>query len=251
MIPLTTHKKINILVAGGSRGLGQALLHEFMFRGFDSYALHRGSPIDNVTNFNLDIDESNLAYETCLTVFQSILVQNSNSEICIHFVSGGGLGTSLLNDDINQIERVQFHNYSLPAGLSAFLMQQVLKTQFNNVKLRLFFYSSSVTQHYSANPFYCAAKSALEAFYKSSFLYRPKNVYMYMFRLGIVDIHHKYYHKLSVDQPDEFAKILDKQLPSGYVLSPSEVASFVAYTAFDTNACNGLICDISGGNSWH
>jgi len=251
MITSLPIKKINIVVAGGSRGLGYALLNEFASRGFNSYALHRGTHIENSNNIYLNIDETNGAYETCITAFESIFSQSFNLDVCVHFVSGGGLGTSLFNDDINDIERVQYHNYCLPAGLSTFLMQRALKCKHNNFNLRLFFYSSAVTQHYSANPFYCAAKSALEAYFKSSFLARPKNVLMYMFRLGIVDIKHKYFHRLSKENPQEFATILEKQLPSGYVLQPSEVASFVAFSALDTNACNGVICDISGGNSWH
>ena len=244
-------KKTNIVVAGGSRGLGQALLNEFASRGFDSYALHRGTPINDATNIHIDIDQSSDAYETSTNALESILAQNLNSEVCVHFVSGGGLGTSLVNGDINDIQRVLYHNYSFPAGLSAFLMQLAQQDQYCNLKLSLFFYSSAVTQHCSANPFYCAAKSALEAFYKSSFLVRPRNVFMYMFRLGIVDIQHKYFHRLSQEKPQEFASILSKQLPSGYVLKPSEVSSFAAYSALDTNACNGVICDITGGNSWH
>ena len=244
-------KKKNIVVAGGSRGLGQALLSEFASRGFDSYAFHRGSPINDVTNIHIDIDQPRDAYETSTNALESILAENLNSEVCVHFVSGGGLGTSLLNDDINDIERVLYHNYSFPAGLTAFLMQLAQQDKYCNLKLSVFFYSSAVTQHYSANPFYCAAKSALEAFYKSSFLIRPRNVFMYMFRLGIVDIQHKYFHRLSKEKPHEFASILSKQLPSGYVSLPSEVSSLAAHSALDTNACNGVICDISGGNSWH
>lgn len=73
---------------------------------------------------------------------------------------------------------------------------------------------------------------------------------MYLLRLGFVDIEYKYYHRLSLENPEEFNKLLIKNLPSLHFTTPNEVADFALDICERGNMMNGVICDLTGGHSW-
>ncbi len=73
---------------------------------------------------------------------------------------------------------------------------------------------------------------------------------MYLLRLGFVDIEHKYYHKLSKENPHDFHEILLNNLPSLHFTTPNEIADFALEIFKNGNMMNGLQCDLTGGHSW-
>ena len=66
----------------------------------------------------------------------------------------------------------------------------------------------------------------------------------------MVDVQHKYLHSLSVERPEEFKKLLEESVPSNHFSQPKEIARVIGKTVLDSNTCDGIICDLSGGNSW-
>ncbi len=108
-----------------------------------------------------------------------------------------------------------------------------------------------MVKSHKASPYYVAAKSGLEGLFKSSFLKRPKNLKMFLLRMGFIDIEHKYFHSLSIKNPYEFEKLLKDNVPSLHFTTPKEIANFVFDLYLKGNMMNGSICDLTGGNSWN
>ena len=143
------------------------------------------------------------------------------------------------------------HNYIVPVHICDLIAKAVEDRNSKIARIDLILYSSAVTQHLSGNPHYCAGKSALEAYFKSAFKTCPEIIRMYLFRLGMVDIQHKYFHKLSKEDPGKFTSILKENIPSMHFTTPEEIANIVASMTIGMSATNGLLCDLTGGNSWN
>ena len=95
-----------------------------------------------------------------------------------------------------------------------------------------------------------ASKLALEGMMKAFVCMRKPNVTFTGFRLGMVNVDYKYFHRLSTEDPVAFKQIVDENLPSQYFPSTEEVAKFMVQATTNSFLTNGMICDISGGNSW-
>ena len=240
------NKKIVITIAGGSRGLGKCLLDRFSNAGYDKAAFHRASKIKNIKNFYIDLDTKNSIDDIRKNLLD--LIKNTNYEkYSIHFVSGGSLRINIDNDDVSSIERVLKHNFTIPASLTSTLRNYSEKNKKN---LELLYYSSAATKNLKASPYYVAAKSALENFFKSSLRIKPINCKMYLLRLGFVDIQHKYFHELSKNNPEKFYDVVINEIPSRHFANPSEISDFALKISESGNIMDGMITDLSGGHSW-
>ena len=236
-----------IIIGGGSRGLAKSLLDTYELKGYTRIAFHRSREVLNTRNFNFNIDE-----EISISKSQDQLISISNSDefqkFSIHFVSGGGLGVEFSDSDINAYKRVLNHNLIVPTVFTSKIFNNYYS--FNNKKIELFYYSSAVVKNLGGSPYYSSAKSSLETMFKSSFLIRPKGIYMYLLRLGFVDIKHKFYHKLAISDPKEFQRLVIDNLPSKHFTKPEEISELCLIFSEKSNIMNGTISDISGGHSW-
>lgn len=242
-------KNLIITFAGGSRGLGKAILDTYKKKGFNRIAFHRRKNILGVENHEIDIDcEATItnAMEELLLIYKERKV----NLMSIHFLSGGGLGKKKDDIELKVYKRIMLHNYLIPAYISDFLIKNTSNKRGVKPKMEFNYYSSSVALNNRADPHYVSAKSALEGYFKSKFIESGNKVKMRMYRLGMVDIKHKYFHKLKGEKPEEFNKILEANVPSGYFKSPEDIAKIVCNMSIDSSDINGVIYDLSGGNSW-
>lgn len=239
-----------IIVGGGTRGLGLAITDAYVAHGFHASLFHRQSDCINTSDrehihFDLD-DKTHL--ETLAVRLSQVLLDRRAKKFVIHLITGGGLGVNLGQASRAQVERVFLHNTLLPMIVS----QEALTfcNSFADAHVDLFFYSSAVTQSFNSSPFYVAAKSALESFFKSFMKHAPPNLSPFLLRLGHVDIAHKYFHKFSEQDPAAFADYISKAVPAGHFTKPEEVAGFCVHLSDNQGMFNGMACDLTGGHSW-
>lgn len=236
-----------ITIGGGSRGLGKSLLDIFNEKGFNCAAFHRSAEIEYIKNYFFDIEKE----DSLPLIIDDLLTLIGNSEFkkySIHFISGGGLGVNFLDNNYLSFQKVLNHNLVVPATITSTIFNYLNKNELK--KIDLFYYSSAVVENFKASPYYVSAKTALENFFKSSFLLRPSNLRMFLIRLGFVDIEHKYFHQISKNNPDEFQRLVLDNLPSKHFSKPNEVANFAYQINKDGDLMNGMMCDLTGGHSW-
>ena len=237
-----------IIIGGGSRGIGKSLLNCFSNKNYDKAAFHKSGEIKDSKNFTFDID-----IEDSLEVLKSQLIKlieaNDYKKFSIHFLCGGGLGINFLDDNEYSFKRVLQHNLVVPACLTSKIFNYA--SEIKEKKFELFYYSSAVVNHLKASPYYVSAKSALESMFKSSLIMKPSSVKMYLIRMGIVDVEHKYFHNLYIKEKSEFKKLVLDKLPSKHFTKTQEIAQFALKLSENENLMDGSICDISGGNSWN
>ena len=148
-----------------------------------------------------------------------------------------------------QVEAIFRHNYFIPAIVTDSINMTLQNMQKQTI-VRTIYLSSAASMHLKGLPHYCAAKSALETFFKSKFRDPASHINMYLYRLGLIDVDYKYFHEMSINEPRKFEKFLTDNVPSRHFMQPSEVASIIRKTVLDSLGTNGIICDVSGGNSW-
>ena len=101
-----------------------------------------------------------------------------------------------------------------------------------------------------SHPLYASGKQALITTMKHFVKQNIRNLSFSGFKLGCMDINHKYMHKLRLEDNDKFNNILNEEVPSGHFTKPEEVAQWVLDSHCNPHLSNGMIADISGGNSW-
>ena len=247
--------RLVITVGGGTRGLGLAVLDEFNRYGCDTHAFHcRQTKSITGKNYFFDANINESIEKMKAELIKTIEENDKYKEIIIVFLTGGGnpgIGNQI--DDKNKEsakKRIFEHNYDIPTETTDLIEEKLLEINCVDT-IKLIFISSAVAVHKKGNPHYCAAKAALETYFQSKFINEKNKSFMYLYRLGMVDIKHKYFHKLSIEDADKFSKILKKNVPSNHFSKPEEIAKVMRKTVLDSDACNGLVCDLSGGNSWH
>jgi NAD(P)-dependent dehydrogenase (short-subunit alcohol dehydrogenase family) len=246
--------RLIITIGGGTRGLGLAILEEFNRYGCDTKAFHCREDKSHTGEsyyFDANIDES--LEKAKVELLKTIEENTKYKEIIIVFLTGGGNpGTNGEAKETNSElikKRIFQHNYDIPTEITDLIEEKIREINYIDT-IKLVFISSAVAVHKKADPHYCAAKSALESYFQSKFKQKGTRANMYLYRLGMVDIKHKYYHKLSINSPSQFREMLKNMVPSNHFSQPEEIAEVIRETVLDSNACNGLFCDISGGNSW-
>jgi len=239
-----------LVVGGGTRGLGLAITDEYTARGYHARLFHRQhGHSDSKEKTHIKFDLTGQAdLDALLVSICGILESGKGKKFAIHSITGGSLGVDFYGAEGAEITKVLLHNLVLPMLVSQRVAEFCQKNTDSSVDL--FFYSSAVTQTFNSSPFYIAAKSALEAFFKSLVKQAPRNLSAFMLRLGHVDIPHKYFHKQAIEDPSSFSKYIEKAVPTCHFTKPKEIASFCYYLSSAQGMFNGMICDLTGGHSW-
>jgi len=240
-----------VAIIGGSKGIGLAIAREYLKFGFFPIFVSRGKPeliCNNQKHIPIDIDDQ-YNRENAISKLTQYFLEVSIERISCHFLSGGSLGI-YRNNGITSIElcqRILLHNLSFPYW-SASLINQQLTGQ--KCEIEFHFYSSSAAFNRSTHCLYASAKLGLEEVFRDFAIKQGTNRYSFLYRLGIVLVEHKYLTKLSSSEPAKYDKIISESIPTGYALKPNEVARVVWEASLKRKACNAMIMDISGGNSW-
>jgi len=244
MQPSASHKAA--LIYGGRKGIGNSLSNIYSANGYDCIHLSRGSsPKDGDIYLDIDIPSS---VEASGLILDSKLHSIRPHHISLHFLCGGGMGLKPA-DSITNMARVALHNYIFPYNQLRFLQNIIGKTVFK-CTVHANFYFSAVATSYSGCPIYVASKTALEGLFKALVKERINGFYYTAFRLGMVNVHYKYFSQLSKTSPAAFNQLLSSNVPSAHFSTTEEVAEAVFAFSKNLELANGMICDVSGGNSW-
>ena len=241
----TTSDKV-ALIFGGNKGTGAAISNIYGENDYRCIHLSRGSGRDNDGLF-LDID-STQSIQMIGKSLSKMLCSIKPKNISVHFLCGGGMGLNT-RSSLDEMARVSMHNYIFPYTQVRFL-QTISSSLSKELEVHCNFYLSAVAISYLGDPIYVASKCALEGLIKALVRERHAGFYYSGFRLGMVDVEYKYFRKLSVEDPSSFNELLSKQVPSLHFTTTDEVARTVFAFSKNMKLANGMICDISGGNSW-
>ena len=165
-------------------------------------------------------------------------------------MTGGSLGLYLNNiaSSPKKYNEIAYHNLIFPLWFTEQMYTKLENKE--NLKLHFNYYFSAVQGSSDAHPMYVASKSGLQAAFKSLVCQRKSNISYSGYILGIVDVHHKYLHKLSIENPMAFDEILNEKIPSLNFAKPNDISKFIYNATKHFTLSNGMIVDISGGGSW-
>ena len=233
---------MKFIVIGASKGIGLGVAKRAFESGYEIVFFARNKPITDFsyTYHFLDIEINNSVLE-----FESKLREFSYTK-CHYLVCTGG-GLSSKNDDFSTdtLKKVWWHNCGFPMHL---LLQ--LRSYASNQSLISFIFSSVAT-NYKGSVQYSSSKSALEAGFHSMLREsKNENLYLTAIRLAMVDVEHKYFHKLSIESSEIFQNKLINNVPTKYFMKIEAIAEAIIGFARLGPAANGCIVDLSNGSSW-
>ena len=237
-----------ILIGGGSRGLGRAILTRYKESGYTAVIMHRRAKNEDADQeLFFDIDDA-CCIEGLSSTLRAVLDHSIGKRVVLHCLSGGSLGIKPENASTADIDRVLRHNVGVPMIVGSTV--DVFCKENAEQKASIVLYSSAVVRNYGSTPFYVASKCALEGYFKALVTKAPSNMSCFMMRLGHVDIKHKYFHALKKEKPEVFREYLRKNVPSGHFTDVSEIAGFAWDIVEKQGMFSGMCCDLTGGHSW-
>ena len=68
--------------------------------------------------------------------------------------------------------------------------------------------------------------------------------------MGIIDIEHKYFHKLYTNDKSKFKRLVLDDLPTKYFMKQDKIANVAFKVSENENLMDGSICDISSLKKW-
>lgn len=238
-----------VVLVGSSRGIGEAIARKYKSEGFNTLMMARKIRDYEPDDFiNLDIEDTANIGCSMEELKEKLINHPECKEVAFHFLTGGSLQIENKSLDIKKMIDISWHNLVFPFWATEFIIQNIA----NDARSRFTFnyYSSAAAENKQTHAIYSAAKLGLEtAFKKLVKTYGKKHCFL-CFRMGIVDVKHKYFHKLMQIDKDARARITDQYIPTGYIATPHSIAEMVFEIHNQRPVCNGMIADISGGNSW-
>lgn len=234
--------KKKLIIVGASKGIGLGIAKKAFELNYEINFFAKNKPLFefNHNYYFLDIEN-----QTSLFEFESKLNQFSNSNSHYLFCTGGGLSSKNDDPSINTLQKVWWHNCGFPIHVILKLRSIVSKQSF----VTLLF--STVAINFKGSVQYSSSKSALESGFHT--LLRESansNLYLTAIRLGMVDVEHKYFHKLSKESPLEFKEILKREVPTNHFMKIDSIADTIIALSKLGPAANGCIIDLSNGTSW-
>lgn len=246
-------KNLTNIVAciGASKGIGHAICKKFTREGFTPVFISRGNPekiIDTQINIKIDID-NNESISACLNSFSKLIDNKSPMQLSCHFLSGGSLGIQKGEDGLklNEYSRILMHNMLFPYWFISSLRDRM---ETNNTLIEYHLYSSAAAYNNKSHFIYSVSKAGIEKLHKEVLNNLRHREYIFCYRLGIINVKHKYLHKLSRTEPTKYMEIIKNEVPTNYTATPQELAEFIYKCSQNRSLCNGMKCDLSGGNTW-
>ena len=234
---------MKLIILGASKGIGVGVAKKAFLLGYEVVFFGKNKPLIDFQHkyYFLDID-----VEDTLGELELKLKEFSNSKCHYLVCTGGGL-TSENNDySLNTLKKVWWHNCGFPMHLLIQLRNYVAHESLVS------FIFSSVAINYKGSIQYSSSKSALEAAFHAA-LRESNNSHLYLtaIRLGMVDIEHKYFHKISLESPEIFENILKKNVPTKHFMKIESIAEVIIGFSKLGPAANGCIVDLTNGSSWN
>ena len=242
-----------LVIIGGSRGLAKALAETFYKNNFEILCFSRKSPEFRSIHKMFDIFDIE-ALVNCRSSILDLYLSKKYKSISLQYLPGGSMGNSAesLDLSIEQVNRLIHYNFTGHYFISSWLVSECKKLIDKQTLGRMHFnyYFTGAQDNLMSHPLYASGKQALITTMKHFVKQNIRNLSFSGFKLGCMDINHKYMHKLRLEDNDKFNNILNEEVPSGHFTKPEEVAQWVLDSHCNPHLSNGMIADISGGNSW-
>ena len=239
-----------LIIVGGSKGISKSLSKVFNINQFDTYHLSRVKPdFYHTKHLQMDIEMQDNVNDVLNKLCQEIFLQ-SYQIASFHFMTGGSLGlySGNITNSTKKYSDIAYHNLIFPLWFTEQISHRLENR--NNIKLHFNYYFSSSQGSLDGHPIYIACKSGLQSAFKKLVCQRKENISYSGYVLGMVDIEHKYLHKLSKNNPLAFDEILNSKIPSLNFANPDDISNFIFKCSQHNTLANGMLVDISGGGSW-
>jgi len=207
-----------VLVTGGSRGIGEAIVEKFSSNGYEVYAPNR--------------DELNLSVIPQLT--------NTNFDVIVN-----NAGVNILNDMATtgfDLQRTMDVNFYAPTQIIKQCLNHMMLNQYGRIVNMGSVWIDFAKQNRFA---YSASKNALHALTKSIAVeYGKHNILCNTVSPGFINTDMTY-----KNNTDEQLEELIGKIPVGRLGQPSEVADMVFFLCDNNDFINGQNFIIDGGYS--
>ena len=237
-----------VVLVGSSRGIGEAIARKYKREGFKTIMMARRiRDYQPDTFIRLDIEDT-ASISSAMEDLKQNLKNSEYKEVAYHFLTGGSLQIESGSLNKDKMINISWHNLIFPFWATELIIQKIAKNMSSQSIFN--YYSSAAAENKQTHPIYSASKLGLETAFKKLVKTYGCEHYFVCFRMGIVEVEHKYFHQLMKSDKDARAKIINENIPSGYIATPASIADMVFGSHHHKKVCNGMIADISGGNSW-
>lgn len=232
-----------VIITGGSRGIGKALVEKFVAENYKVYSISR-SPISIKNSIHIPIDLSN-PNANLEEIFQNISFENATSITLLN--NAGRLGTigTIETIGIQDINKTMQLNTTAPIILSSLFLKYT--AHFNCKKKILNISSGAAVKPYAGWSVYCAGKAALDMLTKTIALeqdYKNSNVKCMAIYPGVVDTDmQKQIRKTPKKDFDEVDRFISLK-KNKELFTPKEVADKLITLIAEDKLPNGAIYDL-------
>ena len=238
--------KKNILITGGSKGIGLELTDYFVKKKFNVSVLSRSFENKDLKK-KINFIKSNILKKNNFKNIRKKL-KKTDPDIIIHCI-GGGLGVSTLSPT-KEWNKVFYFNVGHAIEINNLLLPEIIKT---NKKCNVLHISSNSTLDYGpdikkyggAAPYICS-KSFLNSYVKiAAKEYKNTNISFTAFLPGPILLKHKYWYSLKLKNPKIFKEFKKDYLKGKNFLSAKKVANVIIKTYKNNlNKKNGHLIEI-------
>ncbi|WP_061217996.1 SDR family NAD(P)-dependent oxidoreductase [Leptospira weilii] len=240
-----TNKKRNVILTGGSGGLGRAIVESLIFEGYSVTNLDIQAPKEIVSGelfLNTDLTKDEELISSLCEWENTISIQKQIPYGFVHCAGYGGPYHKITQVSLEEWDRI----YSINIR-SSFQIAKFLLPIFKNLQLgRLVFIASSLSLIGSANSVaYSSSKHALIGFVKSlADEWGPFGITTNAVSPGYMETS----MGIREDQVSDHRQKIIKMTPSGKIAYPYEIARVVSFMLNENSSyINGANWAVDGG----
>lgn len=232
--------KKNVLIVGGSKGIGLHISKSYLSDKYEVYILSR-------TKNNNDFDK-NKHYICDVTNEKDLkkILEKFNKrkilmDIIIHVV-GGSQKVFKYNDNKNNYFKVWNANLGYSIDINNNFIPSMIKKKWGRI-IHL-----SASPSFSASTAYSSAKSALNSYVKNLAEKLIKNgIVISCVSLGPIDLPNRYLADAQKKNNNFWKNFKNKHLPIGRLAKPEEIIPIINFLSSDNSSyCSGAIWNVDG-----
>ncbi len=234
---------LNVLILGGSNGVGKYLAKEFVKKGANvALVARRKNRLTKIINDLNKIKKGNIFFAKNLIpegnpqkILKNLIKKKGIPDIVINCV-GGGLGISDPFAKYNDWKKVWRFNAGIAIEINSYLLPFYQKRKKIGKILHISSLSSIHNNFQHDKIAYSTSKTFLNAYVKNLANFKKvKNCFLYVFLPGPINVEGKYWHKQYLKNKKNVQIYMKKNFKIGRLLNVEEVGSKIAKVALQKN----------------